>query len=695
MGLVPLSLRQLSTLSAVLLAVLCVAIAHAASATKWSLLTEDHVGEGVVEVDTVRAVREIPVKPETVAAVLAKRDSAVPTFKLRVPHHWTGRTEREGIPLLKTQLREAFGTTFPKGPEGSLAGQQWVFYADVDGRVLAGMDRPSVFFYRVHGRWALYADEKLLIEADNELQNVSVPLPVSTGPVLRLTWVLKNRLSDELIGLDGLHGLTIRSAREASWAQVMLPLQSNLPKLIGSIAFLCFTLVSLVLAGSVSRFDDLWAFSAFCASMFATIWIETPYYQQSFDMMDPKLIVIEIARNAIFGAMTFTGACLTIAFFRLRGKERRVLVTGTALAAAAINAFYWPTRSDLSASTIEIWSTRAHFYALIVSQIVCAGVGVRTLVRQMRHFRAEGLDAMLVPMRRRYAEAATYLTSLALMIFAFSKFMMTGAQYTGSELSLIFGVVPAAVMMVQFYWMIGASDRFRQRMLPQLDYLDYLVDQIGTPALARSYMGVLARFDLRGFKSITRLKIKSPTHANAVNDLVATMRRDLEQLVARDRTVFRFKSNGDEQIWTLFSKDEPAATALLLAVTYDWRDSAARLLARWKDTFLATAGAAADEVDRRLVADLDVHVMLCVLRDLRIDGVDDRSRPDYICDSFTLLTEAFKTSLHDRVAMYRVEAEAIIPHLSGPVRFVPAKEDTSTGFLAWDADDAGQMKDAS
>ena len=67
----------------------------------------------------------------------------------------------------------------------------------------------------------------------------------------------------------------------------------------------------------------------------------------------------------------------------------------------------------------------------------------------------------------------------------------------------------------------------------------------------------------------------------------------------------------------------------------------------------------------------DIHVMFCTLHDMAINIEDGQSRPDYTCDSFTLLTPAFKDATYNRVAMYGSEAVALIAGGEQKLEFVP------------------------
>lgn len=169
------------------------------------------------------------------------------------------------------------------------------------------------------------------------------------------------------------------------------------------------------------------------------------------------------------------------------------------------------------------------------------------------------------------------------------------------------------------------------------------------------------------------------------------MRSDLDRVIASGRTVFRFKTNGDENIWTIFAKDEPAARDLLVAMIKEWRGCALTLLDAWKDGFRKAIGPTLDAADEEVLGYIDLHVMYCVLRSMRIDPVGDSKHPDYICDSFTMLSEAFKTSLHDRVAMYRDEFAVCVANGMQGARFEPEHgADAKTGFLTWRVEPAEQ-----
>jgi len=51
--------------------------------------------------------------------------------------------------------------------------------------------------------------------------------------------------------------------------------------------------------------------------------------------------------------------------------------------------------------------------------------------------------------------------------------------------------------------------------------------------------------------------------------------------------------------------------------------------------------------------------MFWLLKNMTINAEGGTARPDYVCDSLTFLSPAFKHARHNRVAMYAEEAETI------------------------------------
>jgi hypothetical protein len=436
---------------------------------------------------------------------------------------------------------------------------------------------------------------------------------------------------------------------------------------VPAIFYLGFSFFSLLLAISRPRYGELWMFSAFCGSLFLLLFAQSPYCSNlsgSFPFLAFSHCIVAVSAVG-----------LSLAFFRTPKKLFAVVIAGSA-------ALFFFTSALLSSS--ERVQSRGVILALLGVQTLIFFGGFRFFLNKIRFFRNAGLDAYLPAMRRRLINAGVLAFVLLLWFWGAIADYGEGGFLGVWQRSLLW-FAPTFAMFLQFYWMIMAGQRFREKLSPKLDYIDYLAIEMGGAAAERSYTGVLASFDLKGFKRVTSLKSRGILYRDAVNNLLNGLRDEIEKIVVPNKVVFRFKSNGDEWVWVLYAKDTSVAKETLQEIVKSWQENSYKILNRQKDIFAKTVG---DELDlsASMVLDfLDLHVMFCVLSKVTISLGSGDSFPEFYADGFTNLSETFKTSRHNAVAMFREEAEAICSSLSFPSEFERSQSAyCDAGYLKWD-----------
>jgi len=246
------------------------------------------------------------------------------------------------------------------------------------------------------------------------------------------------------------------------------------------------------------------------------------------------------------------------------------------------------------------------------------------------------------------------------MLVSYAVAMPIQSLVSGADSFLMVPLIPAVVLLIQIYWMMGASARLREKLLPQLNYADFLCLFRYDLAVDGLYHGALFVADLRGFKRITELKKISPRHAEAVRKLLDAVHVDLMRFAERDgRVVFRFKKNGDEWIWAFFAKDEKQSIALYCDLMSSWARVSGKLIGSWRKILSEGLGEALTPEDSKVVDLLGMHVISCPLRGMRIDVGNDMSRPDFEADEFTTLSAVFKITRHNLVGTTEADAAVL------------------------------------
>lgn len=241
MGFFTLTGRQLSVLAALLALSFLAIVFHTLYRQPWSALWADRTNSAILEIDQVNLVPELPISHQTLDQVLSGKQ--VMTVPIAIHNAWKRSFYASPGPIWSDQVREVFKDRL-HGVE-SFKGLRFAFYVDVFPE---SINDPTLFFHRFQGAWRLYVNGQELIDGDELLQYPAIRLP--EGQQLRLTWVIENKKAHILSGPVYTHGISIRSAEEASWAQRRLPMQFQLPRLIACIGFLGLALFSAILACS-------------------------------------------------------------------------------------------------------------------------------------------------------------------------------------------------------------------------------------------------------------------------------------------------------------------------------------------------------------------------------------------------------------------------------------------------------------
>ena len=679
MGIGFLTRFQISTLSLILLVTTGSIFIHVLTASSWTTIFSDQQ-DSKVQITDLKVVNSFPLDEQKVERVIQGDDLTGQILSVKVYDD-----DQLGLFVPKGErFEDQIIRLAPQNFAGkNLLNKTYATFVDLPYSSISHLTDPHLFFHMMHGEYEVYVNDRLIGRSNHLSSYISLKLMFDESETVRITWITKNRYNDKFIGFSFLHGISIRSAADAAWAQRTLPMQHELPRLIAAIAFCCFCLFALVLASSAPRYNDLWAFAAFTGSLFFLIWSKTPFYWEAYDFTSSEVLDYSVIWGAVHALVVLTAACLSLSFFRVRGYYLGLILGLTFIWCVYAVGHVWPYGSDLPMYKIYAAVDGELVKTMLASQVIIFAYGFYTLLDQKRQFRRRGLMAMVSLMRRRSIEAGLFLSAMGLMVGTYLIALPLQSVTSGPDLFLLFALAPATVIFIQFYWMMGASHRFREKLMPQMDYLDYLLLELKDQALQERYDGVLGAFDLKGYKALTALKAKSPQHGAAVGALLKTIQKDIAGLMTPGQTMFRYKSNGDEWLFALYAKDPEQAKAVLKVVTGRWFGAAAGLMAKWKDSFAASLGEGFDDHCQQVMEHFDIHVMFCTLHDMAINIEDGQSRPDYTCDSFTLLTPAFKDATYNRVAMYESEAAALIVGGEQKLEFVPLSGgQQGVGFMA-------------
>ena len=478
---------------------------------------------------------------------------------------------------------------------------------------------------------------------------------------VRITWLIENTKKETILGPNFRHGISLRSAVEASIAKRNLPVNIEIPHFLSFWTYIIFSVMAIIFAISMRQYTDLWAFATFMGTMAAAVWAETPMYFYSFQWIGQRSDDFIFARGLIHGTVVLTSIALTISFFRVRGLISWTTLSVALFASVIVLACQIPYGNLEDATTIRNTTGVGLVLILLPGQTFAFFFGWRSLLRDYRRLKTDGLLGYLPALRRRFVESALFTVGMLVMLGFYSLSMPLQALSSGPDLFLMGALIPATVLFIQIYWMMGASARLRERLMPQLNYADFLCLFLYELAVEGLYHGALFVGDLRGFKKITGLKKKSPQHKAAVRDLLKAVHRDLMAFVEKDgRVVFRFKKNGDEWIWAFFAKDEQQSVEIYCELMSSWAKASGPLIKSWKDLLTRSLGSALTTDDAEVVENLGMHLMSCPLRGMRLDADDDMSRPDFEADEFTTLSAIFKITAHQSVGSIESDAKLLI-----------------------------------
>ena len=651
----------MSVLSAVLALMLVSSFGQMLARTNWTSLFSDRSNDQIFEIPDLGLVPEIPLSEKSLDSLL-KGNIPSNVLDIKVINSWKSSIFSQDL-TFPDLVKKALGSSYPKpSSERGLQGMRFALTASIPSRIVSSIDRPSLFWNKFHGNWTLYANGMRIAEGDGSDIFVTVRLPrILTQQDITLVWIIENSNADKLYGPNYRSGISLRSTLEATTAKKLLPLQFELPHLLSSTTYLIFALLAAIFAISMKQYTDLWAFSAFMAAMACAVWAETPYYIYSFEWVAQRSNAFMLARALIHSAVVLSSVSLTLSFFRLRGYSLWLTLFFSLVMLAGIVAVGWPYGNKDEAVQIRNFIGTGMVLTLIPAHLVSFSFGWTSLIKDYRKLKFEGLNGYLPALRRRFAESGLFTIGMLVMLVCYAVTMPVQSSIAGSDIFLMSALIPALILFIEIYWMMGASARLREQLMPQLNYADFLCLFLYELSIDGLYHGALFVGDLRGFKKITNLKKKSPQHRAAVQTLLKAVHRDLMAFVEKDRrVVFRFKKNGDEWIWAFFAKDEQQSVEIYCELMSSWAKASGPLIKSWKDLLTRSLGSALTTEDAEVVENLGMHLMSCPLRGMRLDADDDMSRPDFEADEFTTLSAIFKITAHQSVGSIESDAKLLI-----------------------------------
>lgn len=575
--------------------------------------------------------------------------------------------------------------------------QRFAYRIPLDRNRVRRLDRPMLTF---HGSWSayeIYADGTKLARFGRRIPDLhQIHLPGNTSPLLM---VFDNSYSAVLAGVDFRYTLAIRSEEAAAKSVARNVIAAVAPRYVSTVAFLIIGVLGLTLGFSSPRFLDIWAFAAFCVSWGMYVWMHTPAYyigRNTGNTRDPLSAVVP----AFF---VCASALMTLAFFRLEGRNFNLLEFSrifkhpraafvaqplrfgfviVVLCAVTVCALFF-------AGSVTLNDMQAAFgYLFFIVQVVALSVGFINLVRVRRKFLSEGLLAQATIVQRRIYVSVIYAVGTLVVAAAFLSFfrnMIVGTY--SNDLTYIATVFPAVGMLVMLALSTQNASKVYAKLAPRLDQVDQEVIVFGEDALKRKYAGALFVFDVAGMRQLTIAEARHPALLGIVSKFLSFIEADITELLQKNQTTFRYKSNGDEFILLMYAKDATAAKELLVTLTKRWAEASEMLLTKWRAWLAVALGASLSQTDANNLADhIEMHVLACSLTDITITvkGAIDRpqSSPDFIDRRFTLLTTLFKESRHNNIAMYADDVVRVIANLKGKeAGYAPAGHTGDMGFL--------------
>ena len=351
------------------------------------------------------------------------------------------------------------------------------------------------------------------------------------------------------------------------------------------------------------------------AAMACAVWAETPYYIYSFEWVAQRSNAFMLARALIHSAVVLSSVSLTLSFFRLRGYSLWLTLFFSLVMLAGIVAVGWPYGNKDEAVQIRNFIGTGMVLTLIPAHLVSFSFGWTSLIKDYRKLKFEGLNGYLPALRRRFAESGLFTIGMLVMLVCYAVTMPVQSSIAGSDIFLMSALIPALILFIEIYWMMGASARLREQLMPQLNYADFLCLFLYELSIDGLYHGALFVGD---------------------------------------------KKNGDEWIWAFFAKDEQQSVEIYCELMSSWAKASGPLIKSWKDLLTRSLGSALTTEDAEVVENLGMHLMSCPLRGMRLDADDDMSRPDFEADEFTTLSAIFKITAHQSVGSIESDAKLLI-----------------------------------
>lgn len=711
-----LKLRHICLLSALLAVGGAVTLGSYFGQSSWDVLFDD-VEVDVVPISEVRMVAEFPVTDATITSVLSNDDIFSKSFPISVAFQGAnGRAEALFRDQSVAGLRNS-GIELPS----DLAGKRFVFYVDLPKSAYVELDRPFVFFYGLWSPYIMYANGLPIKFSGGRTVYSSIsqiPSVLLNGEKIRLVWVVTNNFRDRILGINGQHGLSLRSEQATARSLSRLPVQAQFPRIAASIAFLAFGIIAFSFAATARGYLDIWAFGAFCTTMALFVWSQTPMFYEGFLKSGSVLAAIKavVASSSILSA-----TILTLAYFRLEGRHWRfssfrrpsidkmltilvhpfrLVLIATFVCCAAVVASFWPMTTTLELPYAMAAINTRLSYILAASQLVAFFLGFRALIQTRTRFLREGLHAQAKMLNRRFVLAIIFAISMSMMLAVYLTGLGSISLESGTDVILIAAIFPALAMLLMFFWMVASAQRFYARFSPRLGQVDQEVMAFGAAALDKRYNAALIVFDMAGMKRLNEIRVLSPAFEQVVDKLLSHVEHDLGVLVQRGRITFRYKSNGDEFIFAMWAKDADDAKRQFVELITAWQDKGKELMSQWRQyTHTELAKLSSDAVPlaglEDVVNSLDMHVLACTMNDVKISvkgGIETpTAAPDFIDARFTRLSTLFKPSRWDKIAVFADDAQ-LLASKSGA--FAPSEADASMGFWSIDVSPSQDAKSA-
>ncbi len=652
--------------------------------TSWNTLFADRNNSNIIHLSKLYLVSEVPLSDYTLNKIL-NSEYIESKIEIQVYNYWEDRFWSD------KNKKEMYDQALLKQPnlKNNFEGKRFALYLDIPREKIKHLENPTLFYHKARSNWDLYINNNKVKNGTFLESYILQDLP--KGKTLRVTWVLHNWLKDRLIGISFLHGISVRSYSEANWASRNLPSQFELPRLIAAIFFACFAITALVMAIS-SGYKDFWALACFCSLMFIMIWKETPYFWESFKFVNGRsdlfLYVKSLIRTLIFVVTFFLNLC----FFRIDGDNKKYFYIGCFLLAIVI--FYSGVpQVNVKPHIISSKSGEVLTSLMFLSNLLLVGYGFYNLISQKNAFAMRGLRARVKNMNRRIFESILMVSALFIMLQSFWFSLPIQSTSVKSDIFFLTSIIPASVLLIQFFWILGNSNRRMGKIKPNLNYLEELLIEYSDDAIFQplctlgekkrvEYCCSMFHIDLRGFKGVDDLRNVSSSVDIELMEFYNTIEVDIKTLFHSLFTRFTFKPNGDELIYLYYAKDENEAKNQIVEIFKIWKEESGLLLNKWLKSLIKTW--TKNEIGNfKPLGNFNIHVAICSLNDVTIKRINSSHKADFDSKKMTALTELHKNSLHNKISTFSKDAKYLKTRFSD-IEIDPQTHNKKMSYVSFD-----------